>query len=42
MGRFDADDLLDEDAEAVAATMKRAVEVYGTPLFKTMRDNCIG
>ncbi len=41
MGAMDPDDLLDEDAEAVAATMKRAIEVFGTPQFELMRQNCI-
>ena len=41
MGAMDPDSLLEEDAEAVAATMKRAIEVFGTPQFETMRQNCI-
>eukprot|EP00204_Picochlorum_oklahomense_P001340 CAMPEP_0118798404 /NCGR_PEP_ID=MMETSP1161-20130426/808_1 /TAXON_ID=249345 /ORGANISM="Picochlorum oklahomensis, Strain CCMP2329" /LENGTH=728 /DNA_ID=CAMNT_0006725817 /DNA_START=109 /DNA_END=2295 /DNA_ORIENTATION=+ len=41
MGAMDPDDLLDEDAEAVASSMKRAIEVYGTPAFEQMRKACI-
>jgi len=41
MGAMDPDDLLEEDAEAVAAAMKRAIEVFGTPQFELMRQNCI-
>ncbi|CAL8469225.1 g8766 [Coccomyxa elongata] len=41
MGRFDPDDLLPEDASAVAATVAKAAEVYPTEQFKTMRARCI-
>ena len=41
MGAMDPDGLIEEDAEAVAATMKRAIEVFGTPQFELMRQNCI-
>ena len=41
MGAFDPDGLTDADAEAVATTMVRAAEVYGTPAYATMRDACI-
>jgi granule-bound starch synthase len=41
MGAMDPDSLLEEDAEAVAAAMNRAIEVYGTPAFEQMRLACI-
>lgn len=41
MGAMDPDDLLEEDADAVASSMKRAIEVYGTPAFEKMRHACI-
>jgi len=41
MGAMDPDDLLEEDAEAVASAINRAVEVYGTPAFEQMRKACI-
>jgi granule-bound starch synthase len=41
MGAMDPDSLLDEDADAVASAMKRAIEVYGTPAFEQMRKACI-
>ena len=41
MGAMDPDGLIDADAEAVAATILRAAEVYGTPTYATMRDACI-
>ena len=41
MGAMDPDSLLDEDADAVASAMRRAIEVYGTPAFEQMRKACI-
>lgn len=41
MGAMDPDGLTDADAEAVATTMVRAAEVYGTPTYAAMRDACI-
>ena len=41
MGAMDPDDLLEEDAEAVASAINRAVELYGTPAFEQMRKACI-
>ena len=41
MGAMDPDSLLDEDADAVASAMRRAIEVYGTPAFEQMRRACI-
>jgi granule-bound starch synthase len=41
MGAMDPDDLQEEDAEAVATAITRAVEVYGTPAFEKMRHACI-
>ena len=41
MGAMDIDGLVPEDAEAVAATMMRAAEVFGTPAFNSMRHACI-
>ncbi|MEW5299851.1 MAG: hypothetical protein WDW36_002825 [Sanguina aurantia] len=42
MGKLDPDELLQEDAAAVAGTVARAVELYPTPLFAQMVRNCIG
>lgn len=42
MGAFDPDDLIAEDADAVATTMARAAQVFSTPLYKQMVANCIG
>jgi granule-bound starch synthase len=41
MGSMDPDGLIEADAEAVAATMARAAEVFGTPAYAKMRDACI-
>lgn len=41
MGAMDPDDLLQSDAEAMAETMVRAAELYATPAYAAMRDNCI-
>lgn len=41
MGAMDPDELNETDAEAIAQTMLRAAEVYGTPAYKAMRDACI-
>jgi granule-bound starch synthase len=41
MGAMDPDGLVEADAEAVAATMARAAEVFGTPAYAKMRDACI-
>ncbi len=41
MGAMDPDGLAEADVEAVAATMERAAEVYGTPAHAAMRDACI-
>eukprot|EP00884_Botryococcus_braunii_P016672 jgi/Botrbrau1/3689/Bobra.0008s0016.1 len=41
MGIFDTDGLVPEDAQALASAVKRAVEVYGTPKFESMRKQCI-
>lgn len=41
MGALDPDELIKEDASAVAATMERAAQVFSTPLFKEMVQNCI-
>lgn len=41
MGAMDPDGLTDGDAEAVATTIVRAAEVYGTPAYASMRDACI-
>jgi granule-bound starch synthase len=41
MGAMDPDSLLPEDADAVASSMKRAIEIYGTPAFEKMRMACI-
>lgn len=41
MGAMDPDGLIPEDAEAVASTIARAAEVYGTPAYAAMRDACI-
>jgi granule-bound starch synthase len=41
MGAMDPDRLTDADADAVAQTILRASETYGTPAFKAMRDRCI-
>eukprot|EP00887_Chlorella_sp_A99_P006320 scaffold3.g6320.t1 len=40
-GAMDTDALLDSDAEAVAATILRATELYGTPAHAAMRDASI-
>jgi granule-bound starch synthase len=36
MGAFDADKLNPADADAIAATVNRAAQVYGTPKFREM------
>lgn len=41
MGAMNPDALTDGDAEAVAATIARAAEVYGTQTYSAMRDACI-
>lgn len=41
MGSMDADGLTAEDADAVASTMSRASQVFGTPQFEDMVMNCI-
>lgn len=41
MGAMDPDELLEEDADAVAATMERAAEVFGTPQYDEMVAACI-
>jgi granule-bound starch synthase len=41
MGAFDADKLSPADADAIAATVQRASQVYGTPKFKEMVKACI-
>lgn len=41
MGAMDADGLTSEDVDAVAATMSRASQVFGTPQFEDMVVNCI-
>lgn len=41
MGAMDPDELLPEDADAVAATVVRAADAYSTPLWKEMVKNCI-
>lgn len=41
MGAMDIDGLVSEDADAVATTMMRAAEVFGTPAFDSMRHACI-
>lgn len=41
MGAMDLDILIESDAEAVAATMTSAAQVYGTPAFTAMREACI-
>lgn len=41
MGALNPDRLTTEDAEAVATTMSRAAQVFGTPLFKEMVSNAI-
>ena len=42
MGALDPDNLTDEDAEAVASTIVRAAETYGTAAFGAMVAKCIG
>lgn len=42
MGKLDPDELLQEDADAIAVTVARAIELYPTPLFAQMVKNCIG
>ncbi|EFN54355.1 hypothetical protein CHLNCDRAFT_58262 [Chlorella variabilis] len=41
MGAMNPDRLEEGDAEAVAQTIKRAAETYGTPAYTAMRDRCI-
>lgn len=41
MGSLDPDELSAEDADAVAETMGRACEVFGTPQFEQMVAACI-
>ena len=41
IGALDADKLTPEDADAVAATMSRASQVFSTPLYKEMVMNSI-
>jgi hypothetical protein len=41
MGAFDVEELTEEDASSIAATIKRAAEVYATPAYATMSKNCI-
>lgn len=41
MGAMDPDGLKPEDADAVAETMARAADVFGTPTFEEMVNNCI-
>jgi granule-bound starch synthase len=41
MGAMNPDRLDEADAEAVAQTMLRAAETYGTPAYSAMRDRCI-
>lgn len=41
MGAFNPDKMDPADASAVAQTIMRAAETYGTPTFKQMRDRCI-
>jgi granule-bound starch synthase len=41
MGLFDPDELVDEDAEAIAETMIRAAATVGTPVYTEMSKNCI-
>lgn len=41
MGSMDTDGLTPEDADAVAQTMSRASQVFGTPQFEEMVVNCI-
>jgi granule-bound starch synthase len=41
IGALDPDSLTEADAEAVAATVARAAEVYGTPAYAALRDACI-
>jgi granule-bound starch synthase len=41
MGAFDPDTATAEDAAAVASTMARAAEVFGTPTYEEMVVSCI-
>jgi granule-bound starch synthase len=41
MGSMDADGLTAEDADAVAETISRAAQVFGTPQFEEMVTSCI-
>lgn len=41
MGAMNPDRLEDADAEAVAQTILRAAQTYGTPAYAAMRDRCI-
>ncbi|GAX78592.1 hypothetical protein CEUSTIGMA_g6031.t1 [Chlamydomonas eustigma] len=41
IGALDPEKLVPEDADAVAATITRASQVFSTPLFKEMVNNCI-
>jgi granule-bound starch synthase len=41
MGAFDAEELAEEDVEAVAETVSRAAETYGTPTYAEMSLKCI-
>lgn len=41
MGVMDADALITPDVDAVAATMARAAQVYGTPKYREMVSKCI-
>jgi len=42
MGAFDLDSLVPEDADAIAATAKRAAEAYSTGQWRSMVTACIG
>jgi granule-bound starch synthase len=41
MGAMNPDGLTPEDADAVAETIARAADVFGTPAFEEMVNNCI-
>jgi len=41
MGRFDPEELAEEDVDAIVETVARASEVYGTPTYEEMSTKCI-
>ncbi|CAD7703004.1 unnamed protein product [Ostreobium quekettii] len=41
MGALDLDDLVEDDVEAMAETVARAVKIFPTPAFSKMVQNCI-